>query len=218
MFFRNDEDPKVTRIRKLTLFLRIHWRGLVCLITPLILLPVLSPFPPEVRKGFITDKYQFLELQKYAHEYLCPYFKALTSGSKPGIEFKGELKINYHLLKQQRNLYNLVGSYGRPLKLRQRYGLRLRTAYGFKIWAQVKPYKKIFICTCFCFQKSQWCAYTLLVMAIFWVTECIPLPVTSFIPVIVFPMAGVMDTRHCCRCYINVSFSFFNSDAKTSGC
>ncbi|XP_026725059.1 protein I'm not dead yet-like [Trichoplusia ni] len=104
---RNDEDPKVTRTRKLTLFLRIHWRGLVCLISPLILLPVLSPFPPE---------------------------------------------------------------------------------------------------------KSQWCAYTLLVMAIFWVTECIPLPVTSFIPVIVFPMAGVMDTRHCCRCYINDTvFMFFGS-------
>ncbi|XP_061377354.1 protein I'm not dead yet-like isoform X2 [Danaus plexippus] len=47
------------------------------------------------------------------------------------------------------------------------------------------------------------CAYTLELMAIFWVTECIPLAVTSFLPVVIFPLTGIMSTAETCACYMN---------------
>ncbi|KOB72155.1 putative sodium/dicarboxylate cotransporter, partial [Operophtera brumata] len=50
----------------------------------------------------------------------------------------------------------------------------------------------------------QWVAYTLMLMAVYWVTECVPLPITSFLPVLIFPMAGVMNTSETCNCYLNV--------------
>ncbi|XP_026725060.1 protein I'm not dead yet-like [Trichoplusia ni] len=59
-------------------------------------------------------------------------------------------------------------------------------------------------------QKHQWTAYTLLLMAIYWVSECIPLAVTSFVPVIIFPLTDVADTRGCCRSYMNDSIMMFN--------
>jgi len=31
-------------------------------------------------------------------------------------------------------------------------------------------------------------------MAIYWMTECIPIPVTSFIPIILFPLFGILST------------------------
>ncbi|CAH1645577.1 unnamed protein product [Spodoptera littoralis] len=99
-----NEDEKVSRKRKLVLFLSVHWRGIVCLVTPLIFIAVLAPFPPK---------------------------------------------------------------------------------------------------------KYQWCAYTLLIMAVFWVTECIPLPITSFLPIVIFPMTDVMDTRTTCMCYMNDTILMF---------
>ncbi|XP_050346459.1 protein I'm not dead yet-like [Nymphalis io] len=58
-------------------------------------------------------------------------------------------------------------------------------------------------------QPYQWTAYCLVVMAIFWVTECIPLPVTSFIPVIIFPLSGVSSTADVCKAYVNDSVFMF---------
>jgi di/tricarboxylate transporter len=38
------------------------------------------------------------------------------------------------------------------------------------------------------------CAYVLLIMSVYWMTETLPLPITSLIPVVAFPLAGVMST------------------------
>lgn len=38
------------------------------------------------------------------------------------------------------------------------------------------------------------CAYVLLLMAIYWITAALPLPVTSLIPLIAFPLFGVLST------------------------
>ncbi|KAJ8728075.1 hypothetical protein PYW08_016460 [Mythimna loreyi] len=71
------------------------------------------------------------------------------------------------------------------------------------------PIILIFVLTPFPPEKCQWCAYTLLLMAVFWVTECIPLPVTSLIPIVIFPLSGVMDTNTTCSCYMNDSVMMF---------
>ncbi|KAH9627853.1 hypothetical protein HF086_001749 [Spodoptera exigua] len=42
-----NQDEKVSRRRRFVLFLSAHWRGVVCLITPLLFIAVLAPFPPE---------------------------------------------------------------------------------------------------------------------------------------------------------------------------
>lgn len=34
--------------------------------------------------------------------------------------------------------------------------------------------------------------YVVLVMSIFWVTEAMPLPITSMIPMVAFPLLGVL--------------------------
>ncbi|XP_075973427.1 protein I'm not dead yet-like [Anticarsia gemmatalis] len=98
-----DDSPLTIKLR-LYLFLIMHWRDLVCLLAPLLLIPILAPFPPE---------------------------------------------------------------------------------------------------------KYQWCAYTLVLMATYWVTECIPLPVTSFLPILIFPITGIMSTGETCKCYINDTIIMF---------
>ncbi|XP_045528867.1 protein I'm not dead yet-like isoform X2 [Pieris brassicae] len=100
----NDDEIPITKWDKTKLILSIYWRGLVCLIIPIILLPILLSFPPK---------------------------------------------------------------------------------------------------------KYQWCGYTLVLMAIYWVTECIPLPLTSFFPIIIFPLTGIMTTDECCCCYMNDTIMMF---------
>ncbi|KAG6442406.1 hypothetical protein O3G_MSEX002282 [Manduca sexta] len=73
----------------------------------------------------------------------------------------------------------------------------------------VAPLLFLGIVTPFPGKHYQWCAYTLLVMAVFWVAECIPLAVTAFLPVVVFPLTGVASTSTACKAYINDSVLMF---------
>ncbi|XP_013142920.1 PREDICTED: protein I'm not dead yet-like [Papilio polytes] len=63
-----------------------------------------------------------------------------------------------------------------------------------------------------------WCAFCLVIMACFWVTECIPLPVTSFLPVILFPLTGVNSTSATCAAYISDSLMMFLGSLILAAC
>ncbi|CAB3224063.1 unnamed protein product [Arctia plantaginis] len=63
-----------------------------------------------------------------------------------------------------------------------------------------------------------WVAYTLLIMAVFWMTECIPIAVTGFLPVVIFSLSGVMSTRNVCRCYMNDTIIMFLGSLFLANC
>lgn len=44
------------------------------------------------------------------------------------------------------------------------------------------------------FQEAE-CAYTLFVVATFWVTEALPLSVTALLPALMFPLFGIMPSK-----------------------
>ncbi|CAK1596033.1 unnamed protein product [Parnassius mnemosyne] len=58
-------------------------------------------------------------------------------------------------------------------------------------------------------ENYQWCAFCLVIMAIYWVTECIPLTVTSFLPLIIFPLTGVNSTTATSKAYMNDTIIMF---------
>lgn len=47
------------------------------------------------------------------------------------------------------------------------------------------------------------CGYVVLIMAGYWVTEALPLPVTSLIPIVMFPFLGIMSTNDTAIFYLN---------------
>lgn len=49
------------------------------------------------------------------------------------------------------------------------------------------------------------CAYVVIVMAILWLTEALPIPVTALLPIFLFPMLGVLTGKTVCSKYVNVS-------------
>ncbi|XP_048737943.1 Na(+)/citrate cotransporter-like isoform X2 [Ostrea edulis] len=51
--------------------------------------------------------------------------------------------------------------------------------------------------------KTGSCAYGLLLMAIFWISEALPLPVTALLPVFVFPLLGVSKVKTMTNLYYN---------------
>ncbi|XP_017107708.2 protein I'm not dead yet isoform X1 [Drosophila bipectinata] len=53
------------------------------------------------------------------------------------------------------------------------------------------------------------CMYLLLVMAIFWVTEALPLYITSMIPIVAFPVMGIMDSNKTCSLYFRDTLVMF---------
>ncbi|NXS10626.1 S13A5 protein, partial [Neodrepanis coruscans] len=52
------------------------------------------------------------------------------------------------------------------------------------------------------FQEAK-CAYIIIIMAVYWCTEVIPLAVTSLMPVVFFPLLGVQSSKSVCLQYLN---------------
>ncbi|XP_029678530.1 protein I'm not dead yet-like [Formica exsecta] len=53
------------------------------------------------------------------------------------------------------------------------------------------------------------CAYVVLLMGGYWVTDCFPMAVTSLIPVVMFPALGILSTADTCTCYMNDTIMVF---------
>lgn len=53
------------------------------------------------------------------------------------------------------------------------------------------------------------CLYTTAMMALFWVTEALPVPITSLIPMVCFPMMGVLDSEKTSQCYLKETNMMF---------
>ncbi|XP_074119795.1 solute carrier family 13 member 2 [Sminthopsis crassicaudata] len=50
--------------------------------------------------------------------------------------------------------------------------------------------------------KEAQCGYAIILMALLWCTETLPLAVTAFFPLILFPMMGIMDASEVCIEYL----------------
>ncbi|XP_063396202.1 Na(+)/citrate cotransporter-like isoform X2 [Mytilus trossulus] len=57
--------------------------------------------------------------------------------------------------------------------------------------------------------KPARCAYGVLVIGIYWVLEVMPLAATSLLPVVLFPMLGVMPVQQICQSYFKDTLMLF---------
>lgn len=53
------------------------------------------------------------------------------------------------------------------------------------------------------------CMYVVLLMSIFWVTEALPLPITSMLPIVLFPLLGILETERTCQMYMKETMLMF---------
>ncbi|XP_077360929.1 solute carrier family 13 member 2-like isoform X2 [Festucalex cinctus] len=53
------------------------------------------------------------------------------------------------------------------------------------------------------------CGYAILLMALYWCTECLPLAVTSLLPVVLFPMMGIMQAGQVSSEYLKDTIMLF---------
>lgn len=51
--------------------------------------------------------------------------------------------------------------------------------------------------------------YVVLIMAIYWVLELLPLPVTSMLPIVLFPTMGILDSDKTCAAYMKETNMMF---------
>ncbi len=49
------------------------------------------------------------------------------------------------------------------------------------------------------------CAYVVVIMGIFWVTEALPLTVTALIPLFAFPLLQILTAKEVANTYVTVS-------------
>ena len=54
------------------------------------------------------------------------------------------------------------------------------------------------------------CAYVVLLMGVYWITESLPVAVTAMLPVLLFPTLGIVDTDKVTAKYFNVSSNLWN--------
>jgi sodium-dependent dicarboxylate transporter 2/3/5 len=46
-----------------------------------------------------------------------------------------------------------------------------------------------------------------MIIIVYWITEAIPIPVTSLLPIVLFPLVGVVKASEVAPNYFRVSFS-----------
>ncbi|XP_066295600.1 Na(+)/citrate cotransporter-like isoform X2 [Branchiostoma lanceolatum] len=59
------------------------------------------------------------------------------------------------------------------------------------------------------YSKIAACAYAVIIMAVYWTTEVLPLAVTALLPIVLFPMLGVQSSKDVCINYLNDSNFLF---------
>ncbi|CAH1232054.1 SLC13A2 [Branchiostoma lanceolatum] len=52
------------------------------------------------------------------------------------------------------------------------------------------------------YSKMAACAYAVIIMAVYWTTEVLPLAVTALLPIVLFPMLGVQSSKDVCINYL----------------
>ncbi|KAH6934521.1 hypothetical protein HPB50_024747 [Hyalomma asiaticum] len=57
--------------------------------------------------------------------------------------------------------------------------------------------------------KESRCAYVVCLMSTFWMTNAVPLPVTALLPVVLFPLLGVLPTDEACYPYLQETNMLF---------
>lgn len=67
---------------------------------------------------------------------------------------------------------------------------RHRCAITIFFWASIKTIVLLYFLP---LQEAK-CGYAIILMALYWCTECIPLAVTALLPVILFPMMGILES------------------------
>ncbi|XP_052224402.1 Na(+)/citrate cotransporter-like isoform X1 [Dreissena polymorpha] len=58
-------------------------------------------------------------------------------------------------------------------------------------------------------EKQSKCAYVIIVMAVLWLTEAIPIPVTALLPIFMFPMTGVLSASITSASYVTDTTMLF---------
>lgn len=53
------------------------------------------------------------------------------------------------------------------------------------------------------------CMYVVLIMSIYWVTEAIPLPITGMLPIVLFPVFGILSSDQVCMMYMKETVVMF---------
>ncbi|XP_005105402.1 solute carrier family 13 member 3 [Aplysia californica] len=56
--------------------------------------------------------------------------------------------------------------------------------------------------------KEMTCSYGVIIMAVFWITEALPIPVTAFCSVIVFPITGIITSKDIARVFFQQNTTF----------
>uniref|UniRef100_A0A3P9AIT6 Solute carrier family 13 member 5b n=1 Tax=Esox lucius TaxID=8010 RepID=A0A3P9AIT6_ESOLU len=64
-----------------------------------------------------------------------------------------------------------------------------------KMWS--RSYKPVV-----CVIQEAGCAYVIILMAVYWCTEALPLAVTALLPAVLFPMFGIMQSKDVCMQYL----------------
>lgn len=56
---------------------------------------------------------------------------------------------------------------------------------------------------------SHRCMFVVIIMAVYWITEALPLPITSLLPVVLFPLLGILETDRTCMMYMRETLLMF---------
>lgn len=66
-------------------------------------------------------------------------------------------------------------------------------------------------CFCLLLLQEGRCLYVILLMALYWCTEALPLAVTALLPIVLFPFLGILpSSKVCSQYFLDTNFLFLS--------
>lgn len=162
----------------------------------------------KTKIDFVTEKEQTSPMMWYS---FLSHLKLCARQNRSLQDFLVTWKCNFHFLNTYLKTRNFIWFFLNFSSHKHVFDLNKKLC----VWQEEKEFRipadrngtdgKLLPDEIVLLPKAAGCGYVLLVMSFYWLLEAVPMAITALLPVVCFPLLGILSSNDVCATYMKVS-------------